>query len=35
MIAGMVLVAALVFSRIDCTRGVDAGQHVAAATEPA
>ena len=35
MIAGMVLVAALVFSRIDCTRGVDAGQHVATAIEPA
>lgn len=34
-IAGMVLVAAIVFSRIDCTRGVDAGSELQTAIEHA
>ena len=32
-IAGMVLIAAFVFSRIDCTRGVDAGEEMKPAAE--
>ncbi len=35
LIAGMVLIAAVVFSRIDCTRGVDAGAALEPVVEPA